>query len=64
MDMCQQGRVDAPKYKPYVETARRLLDGLIMYRPELGEAGRQLELLLRCRGVSATTDHPCPERLQ
>ncbi len=47
----------------YLETARRLLDGLILYRLELGEAGRHLELLLRCSGVPASTDLPCSKNL-
>lgn len=47
----------------YLETARRLLDGLILYRLELGDAGRQLESLLRCSGVSASTDLPCSEHV-
>lgn len=42
----------------YLETAKRLLDGLILYRLELGEAGRHLELLLRYSGVAASTDLP------
>jgi hypothetical protein len=36
--------------------AQLLLDGLIMYRMELGDIGRQLECLLRQRGVRATID--------
>lgn len=44
----------------YLETAKRLLDGLILYRLELGEAGRHLELLLRYSGVAASTDSPNP----
>ena len=43
----------------YLGTARRLLDGLILYRLDLGDAGRHLELLLRYGGVTASTDLPC-----
>lgn len=39
-----------------METTRKLLDGLIAYRSELGETGLQLELLLRQYGVVASTD--------
>jgi hypothetical protein len=39
--------------------ARDLLDGLIAYRAELGELGRELEYMLRAAGVtpSPETDH-------
>lgn len=47
----------------YLETAKRLLDGLILYRVELGEPGRHLELLLRYSGVAASTDLPCPKSI-
>ena len=47
----------------YLGTARRLLDGLILYRLDLGDAGRHLELLLRCSGVTASTDLPCTKRV-
>lgn len=43
-------------------TARKLLDGLIAYRAELGETGLQLEFLLRKYGVVASSDMPCPPR--
>ncbi len=36
--------------------AQLLLDGLIAYRRELGDVGRQLEYLLRQRGVRASID--------
>lgn len=55
-----QGKTQAASY---LETARRLLDGLILYRVELGEAGRHLELLLRYSGVPASTDLPCSKSL-
>jgi hypothetical protein len=50
--------------------ARDLLDGLIAYRAELGELGRELEQMLRAAGVtpSPETDHapheymPPPDR--
>ncbi|TXH70387.1 MAG: hypothetical protein E6Q83_05785 [Thiothrix sp.] len=54
---------DKVQTSSYLETARRLLDGLILYRLELGEAGRHLELLLRYSGVSASTDLPCSKRM-
>lgn len=47
----------------YFETAKRLLEGLILYRLELGEAGRHLELLLRCAGVTASTDLPSSKNI-
>ena len=40
----------------YAEAAQKLLDGLVVYRAELGETGRQLEILLRVYGVSASSD--------
>ncbi|MEZ5479006.1 MAG: hypothetical protein R3E95_16460 [Thiolinea sp.] len=46
-----------------VSTACRLLDGLISYRAELGETGRQLEKLLRLYGVRASTDLPCSRQV-
>lgn len=51
-------------YSNYLATSKRLLEGLILYRAELGEQGRQLERLLRAHGVVATTDLPSPKRLQ
>ncbi len=48
----------------YADTARHLLDSLIIYRAELGVTGRQLERLLRERGISASTDLPAPKRQQ
>lgn len=36
--------------------AQLLLDGLIVYRQDLGDLGRQLERLLRERGVHSTFD--------
>lgn len=62
MDVSLNHQEDMQNYS-YLETARRLLDGLILYRLELGEAGRHLELLLRLRGVAASTDAPCVERI-
>ncbi len=41
-----------------LSTARRLLDGLVVYRAELGETGRELEQLLRLRDVRETLDAP------
>jgi hypothetical protein len=35
--------------------ARNLLDGLIAYRTELGELGRELEGMLRAAGVTPST---------
>ncbi|OOG21201.1 hypothetical protein B1C78_16585 [Thioalkalivibrio denitrificans] len=35
--------------------ARHLLDGLIAYRAELGELGRELEALLRAAGVTPSS---------
>ncbi|MFM2319980.1 MAG: hypothetical protein RLZZ215_2601 [Pseudomonadota bacterium] len=54
---------DNAQQSSYLETARRLLDGLILYRLELGEAGRHLELLLRYSGVAASTDLPCSKSI-
>lgn len=62
MDISSDNHVN-PQQTSYLETARRLLDGLILYRLELGEAGRHLELLLRYSGVSASTDLPCPKSI-
>lgn len=62
MDMYLDNHGDTQQ-SSYLETARRLLDGLILYRLELGEAGRHLELLLRYSGVAATTDLPCPKNI-
>lgn len=36
--------------------AQLLLDGLIIYRQDLGDLGKQLERLLRQHGVSSTLD--------
>jgi hypothetical protein len=36
--------------------ARDLLDGLIAYRTELGELGRELEEMLRAAGVTPSTE--------
>lgn len=36
--------------------AQLLLDGLILYRQDLGELGKQLERLLRQGGVRSTLD--------
>ncbi|MGB1008526.1 MAG: hypothetical protein ACPGVP_02310 [Thiolinea sp.] len=52
-----------PVQKGYAVTARKLLDGLIVYRTELGETGRQLEILLRMYGVTASSDLPCPKQI-
>jgi hypothetical protein len=42
-----------------IARARGLLDGLIAYRAELGELGRELEQMLRAAGVtpSPKTEH-------
>lgn len=37
-------------------TAQLLLDGLMLYRHDLGDLGKQLERLLRERGVRSTFD--------
>lgn len=37
-------------------TAQALLDGLILYRQDLGDLGKQLERLLRENGVRSTFD--------
>ncbi len=37
-------------------TAQVLLDGLILYRQDLGDLGKQLERLLRENGVRSTFD--------
>lgn len=50
-------------YAEQVNTARRLLDGLIVYRAELGEMGRELEYLLRLRDIQATLDVPYSRRV-
>ena len=52
-----------PMHKGYAVTARKLLDSLIFYRAELGEPGRQLEMLLRAYGVKASSDLPCPKQV-
>jgi hypothetical protein len=62
MDIYLDSSANAPP-SSYLDTARRLLDGLILYHLELGEAGRQLELLLRYGGVSASTDLPSSETI-
>ncbi|WP_020560300.1 hypothetical protein [Thiofilum flexile] len=33
---------------------QRLIEGLMLYRNELGELGQRLELLIRCEGVLPT----------
>ena len=38
--------------------ARHLLDGLIAYRAELGELGRELEDILRAAGVTPSSRAP------
>jgi hypothetical protein len=43
---------------PTSGTAGRLLDGLVIYRAELGETGRQLENLLRINNVVSSFDVP------
>lgn len=62
MESCQ---IASPKsaHKGYANTARVLLDSLIVYRLELGETGRQLEVLLRMYGVVASADVPCPKQI-
>lgn len=40
--------------------AQLLLDGLILYRSELGELGKQLERLLRQNGVRSNLDPVLP----
>ncbi|WP_156946708.1 hypothetical protein [Thiothrix lacustris] len=37
-------------------SAQLLLDGLIIYRQDFGDLGKQLERLLRERGVRSTLD--------
>ncbi|CAA6809742.1 MAG: Unknown protein [uncultured Thiotrichaceae bacterium] len=49
---------DKSSYAERLSTARRLLDGLVIYRAELGETGRELEQLLRLRDVQETLDAP------
>jgi hypothetical protein len=39
---------------------RRLLDGLIAQRNDLGQLGRELEYLLRVAGVTASIDPVIP----
>lgn len=41
---------------------RRLLDGLIEHRSDLGQLGQDLEYLLRIAGVTATIDPILPNR--
>lgn len=50
-------------YTGTTRNARQLLDSLILYRVELGDTGRQLELLLRMYGVTASSDLPCPKQI-
>lgn len=45
-------------YTEQVDTVRRLLDGLVIYRAELGETGRQLELMLRLQSMKEVSDAP------
>ena len=52
-----------PRHKGYAGTARKLMDSLIVYRTELGETGRQLELLLRLYGTTSSTDAPYSKRV-
>lgn len=49
---------DESSYTEQLNTARRLLEGLVAYRSELGETGRELEQLLRLRDVRETLDAP------
>lgn len=46
-----------------VNLASRLLDGLVIYRAELGETGRQLENLLRLNNISSSFDVPYVRRI-
>ena len=62
MESCQTASPE-PMHKGYAGTARKLLDSLILYRAELGETGRQLEILLRMYGVAASADLPCSEQI-
>ena len=55
MTKSQHWWVDRDAHKKQTK-AQLLLEGLIMYRLELGEVGRQLEYLLRQRGVRSTID--------
>jgi len=41
---------------------RRLLDGLIEQRSDLGQLGKELEYLLRIAGVKATLDPVLPKQ--
>lgn len=50
-------------YTERVNTTRRLLDGLVVYRAELGETGRDLEQLLRLQDIRETLDAPYSRRV-
>lgn len=62
MESCQVAELQ-PVSRGYKDTTRMLLDGLILYRIELGETGRQLERLLRQYGVVASNDLPCSKQV-
>lgn len=62
MESCQMTSSES-MHKGYAGTARKLLDSLLVYREELGETGRQLEVLLRMYGVSASSDLPCSKQI-
>ncbi|WMP16978.1 hypothetical protein [Thiothrix lacustris] len=44
-------------------SAQLLLDGLIIYRQDFGDLGKQLERLLRERGVRSTLDQTFSMRI-
>lgn len=60
MERQEYTRMQDDRYRP--QKAQILLDGLIIYSRELGELGKQLERLLRLRGVRASVDPVYPIR--
>lgn len=50
------GRLEGGSSVGQRSTAQRLLDGLILYRQDLGDLGKQLERLLREGGMRSTFD--------
>lgn len=60
-DVCSRG--EAVPCTHWVDTTHKLLDGLVIYRSELGETGKQLEYLLRLGGVQTVLDTPRTNRV-